>query len=224
MSANGSFAATFPKPSSTPCFSNAPPGSVTRENTPPRRSCLDERLVHLGFSRLGAPDLHAPPEQLIVGAVLAALALAPFGRAIGPRWFLTPRRVLAVVRLVAATSGRVAIANVKLSARIWNPRRPLSSGTIVVATHEHNDGDLAAMGLISALVVDNQIVDRRGPVVARRKVGRERNTRRQAERGRRHRQIVSLPRGVGDPDRWRRFAPFWVGVRDTGRNVSPRIS
>jgi multicomponent Na+:H+ antiporter subunit E len=30
---------------------------------------------------------------------------------------------------------------------------------IIVATHERSDGGLAAVGLISSLVVDNQIVD-----------------------------------------------------------------
>ncbi|MBV8462148.1 MAG: Na+/H+ antiporter subunit E [Acidimicrobiales bacterium] len=101
-------------------------------------------------------------EQLVVGAVVAALAafaLAPFGRAYGPWWFFTPRRLLAVARLLAAIAGRIVVANVKLSARIWTPRRPLSSGMIVVATHERRDGGLAATGLISSLVVDNQIVD-----------------------------------------------------------------
>jgi multicomponent Na+:H+ antiporter subunit E len=101
-------------------------------------------------------------EQLAFGAGIAAvtaIALAPLGRALGPWWFLTPRRLLAVARLLAETAIRVVVANVKLSARIWNPRRPLSSGMIVVATHERSDGGLAAVGLISSLVVDNQIVD-----------------------------------------------------------------
>jgi multicomponent Na+:H+ antiporter subunit E len=101
-------------------------------------------------------------EQLAVGvavAVIVAVALAPLGTAHGPWWFLTPRRLAAGLRLVVVSAGRVLTANLKLSARIWNPRRPLSSGMIVVATHEQREGGLAAVGLISSLAVDNQIVD-----------------------------------------------------------------
>lgn len=101
-------------------------------------------------------------EQLAFGAAIAAvvaLALAPLGRAHGPWWFLTPHRLAAALWLMAVTAGRVVVANVKLSARIWRPSRPLSSGMIVVATHERSDGGLAAVGLISSLVVENQIVD-----------------------------------------------------------------
>jgi multicomponent Na+:H+ antiporter subunit E len=101
-------------------------------------------------------------EQLAFGAAIAvavAVALAPLGPAQGPWWLLRPRRLVAAVRLILVTAYRVLVANLKLSARIWNPRRPLSSGMIVVATHERTDGELAAVGLISSLVVDNQIVD-----------------------------------------------------------------
>lgn len=101
-------------------------------------------------------------EQLAVGAVvsvLVALALAPLGSALGPWWLLNPRRLVAVLRLLVALAGRIVLANVKLAARIWSPRRPLSSGMIIVATHERSDGGLAAVGLLSSLVVDNQIVD-----------------------------------------------------------------
>lgn len=101
-------------------------------------------------------------EQIVFGAAVAvavAVALSPLGPAVGPWWFLTPPRLLATLRLLLETTVRVIVANVKLSARIWSPRRPLASGMIIVATHEHTDGGLAAVGLISSLVVDNQIVD-----------------------------------------------------------------
>jgi multicomponent Na+:H+ antiporter subunit E len=101
-------------------------------------------------------------EQIAFGAGLAvvvAVILAPLGSAYGPWWFFTPRRLMATLRLVIVTAARVVVANIKLSIRIWSPRRPLSSGMIVVATHERSDGGLAAVGLISSLVVDNQIVD-----------------------------------------------------------------
>jgi multicomponent Na+:H+ antiporter subunit E len=101
-------------------------------------------------------------EQLLFGAVVAlmvAVALAPLGGALGPWWFFRPCRLVGCIRLVLVTASRVVVANLKLSARIWNPRLPLTSGMIIVATHERSDGGLAAVGLISSLVVDNQIVD-----------------------------------------------------------------
>jgi multicomponent Na+:H+ antiporter subunit E len=101
-------------------------------------------------------------EQLLFGAVVAvlvAVAAAPLGPAAGPWWFLTPRRLLATLRLIAVTAVRIVAANVKLSIRIWRPSRPLESGMLIVATHERTDGGLATVGIISSLVVDNQIVD-----------------------------------------------------------------
>jgi multicomponent Na+:H+ antiporter subunit E len=101
-------------------------------------------------------------EQLLVGAmvaVLVAVATLPLGPVAGPWWFLTPRRLFATVRLIVITAVRIVAANVKLSIRIWRPSRPLQSGMIIVATHERTDGGVAAVGIISSLVVDNQIVD-----------------------------------------------------------------
>jgi multicomponent Na+:H+ antiporter subunit E len=101
-------------------------------------------------------------EQLVVGAVVAivvAVALAPLGPAVGPWWFFTPRRLVGTGRLLLLTAVRVVIANVKLSIRIWRPSRPLASGMVIVATHARTEGELAAVGIISSVVVDNQIVD-----------------------------------------------------------------
>ena len=101
-------------------------------------------------------------EQLGVGvlvAVVAAAALAPLGPVVGPWWFFTPRRLVATGRLVLKTAARVVVANVKLSIRIWRPSRPLHSGMVIVATHARTEGELAAVGIISSVVVDNQIVD-----------------------------------------------------------------
>jgi multicomponent Na+:H+ antiporter subunit E len=50
-------------------------------------------------------------------------------------------------------------ANLSLSRRIWSPSRPLRPGMVVVPTELRSDGGLAAVGLISSLIVDNQIVD-----------------------------------------------------------------
>lgn len=101
-------------------------------------------------------------EQLLFGAVisvLVAVALSPLGDAQGPWWFLRPRRLAAVARLVVEAAWRIVVANVKLALRIWSPRRPLSSGMVVVPTHERSDGGIAAVGIITSLIVDNQITD-----------------------------------------------------------------
>jgi multicomponent Na+:H+ antiporter subunit E len=54
---------------------------------------------------------------------------------------------------------RIVRANVKLARRIWSPRRPLSSGMLIIPTWARADGELAWTGLITSLIVDNQIVD-----------------------------------------------------------------
>ena len=101
-------------------------------------------------------------EQEAVGAgfsVLVAAAVAPYG-AVAPLWrLLGPRRLLAVVRLVVEALVRIVVANLKLARRIWTPRRPLSSGMVIVPTECSSDGALCAVALISSLIVDNQIVD-----------------------------------------------------------------
>jgi multicomponent Na+:H+ antiporter subunit E len=101
-------------------------------------------------------------EQLIFGALVAlvvALALAPLGNVAGPWRLLRPRALAGGIRLVIATAGRVFLANLRLSRRIWDPRRPLSSGMVITPTRERADWGLTAVGLISSLIVDNQIVD-----------------------------------------------------------------
>lgn len=101
-------------------------------------------------------------EQLVIGAVFAvlvAVALYPLGDVPGPWWLLHPRRAVAIVRLLLEAAGRVLVANVKLAARIWSPRRPLQSGMVIVPTRERSDGGLAAVGIITSLIVDNQITD-----------------------------------------------------------------
>ena len=51
------------------------------------------------------------------------------------------------------------VANLRLTRLIWTPSLPLRSGMVIVPTDERSDGGLAAVGLISSLIVDNQIVD-----------------------------------------------------------------
>lgn len=101
-------------------------------------------------------------EQLLFGAVIAilvAVALAPLGDVLGPWWFVRPSRAVATVRLLLAAAVRIVVANVKLAARIWSPRRPLSSGMVVVPTQARGEGGVAAVGIVSSLIVDNQITD-----------------------------------------------------------------
>jgi len=45
------------------------------------------------------------------------------------------------------------------SRRIWTPSLPLASGMVVVPTELRSDAGVGALGLITSLIVDNQIVD-----------------------------------------------------------------
>jgi multicomponent Na+:H+ antiporter subunit E len=101
-------------------------------------------------------------EQLLAGALAAAavaVAVAPLGGAAGPWLLLRPRRLAGAAWLVAVTAGRVAVANVRLARRIWDPRRPLASGMVIAATPERRAGRLTAVGLMTSVVVDTQLVD-----------------------------------------------------------------
>ncbi len=101
-------------------------------------------------------------EQLLFGAVVAILiacALSPLGNAQGPWWFLTPRRLVASLRLITVAAAKVLVANLSLARRIWSPRRPLQSGMVIVPTHERGEGSVAAVGIITSLIVDNQVTD-----------------------------------------------------------------
>lgn len=104
----------------------------------------------------------ATAEQLIFGAVLAALcgvAMAPLGNVVGPWKLLDPRRIVALLRLGGYAAVQIVRANVELARRIWAPSRPLASGMVIVPTLARTDGELAATGVITSLIVDNQIVD-----------------------------------------------------------------
>ncbi|HEX6471256.1 MAG TPA: Na+/H+ antiporter subunit E [Streptosporangiaceae bacterium] len=101
-------------------------------------------------------------ETLLFGAgiaVAAAVALAPLGDVVRPWRLLRPRRLATVVRLALVAAGQVVTANLRLSRRIWAPSRPLRSGMVVAPTHATSDGGLAAVGLLTSVIVDNQLVD-----------------------------------------------------------------
>lgn len=104
----------------------------------------------------------ATAEQLIFGAVLALLiagAMAGLGPVAAPWSVLRPRVLLGVPALALRCAGRIVRANLVLAVRIWSPSLRLRSGMVVVPTEMHTDGELAATGLLTSLIVDNQIVD-----------------------------------------------------------------
>jgi multicomponent Na+:H+ antiporter subunit E len=101
-------------------------------------------------------------EQLTFGALLAisvGVAFASLGEVAAPWSVLDPRRFVALLRLTIESALRVVRANVSLSRRIWSPSRPLASGMVIVPTEMRDDGELAAVGVITSVIVDNQIVD-----------------------------------------------------------------
>jgi multicomponent Na+:H+ antiporter subunit E len=101
-------------------------------------------------------------EQVLFGAFIAAVvavALAPLGDVPGPWRLLRPRALAGGAWLLAAAAGRSFLANLRLSRRIWDPRRPLASGMVITPTREREDWGLAAVGVVSSLIVDNQLVD-----------------------------------------------------------------
>jgi multicomponent Na+:H+ antiporter subunit E len=105
-------------------------------------------------------------EQLAVGAAVSAAvaaALAPLGGVAAPWRLLSPRRLFSVIRLAAVSAGRIFAANLRLSRRIWSPgqslHRGLRSGMVIAATGERSEGGLAAIGILTSVIVENQLVD-----------------------------------------------------------------
>lgn len=101
-------------------------------------------------------------EQLVTGGLVAAawaLALAPLGDVARPWRLLRPAVLVASVRLVVESLGRILVANLGLARRIWNPSRPLRSGMIIVPTRLRTERGVGGTGLVTSLIVDNQIVD-----------------------------------------------------------------
>ena len=104
----------------------------------------------------------ATAEQLSVGAASSlaiGFGLAGFGPVVAPWTALAPRRFARSLLLLGDALVRIVRANLSLARRIWSPSRPLRTGMIIVETQARTDGELAATGLITSLIVDNQIVD-----------------------------------------------------------------
>lgn len=101
-------------------------------------------------------------EQVVVGAavsVAVAAALAPLGGVAAPWRLLSPRIMAGVVRLAVVSAGRIFVANLRLARRIWSPGRPVHSGMVIAATRQRSEGGLAATGILTSVIVDNQLVD-----------------------------------------------------------------
>jgi multicomponent Na+:H+ antiporter subunit E len=102
-------------------------------------------------------------EQLVCGALAAAamtaILLPLMDGVVRPWALLHPRRAAAVARLIPVCAARIVLANLRLARRIWTPHRPLAPGMVVVPTALDSAAGLAGVGLLSSLIVDNQLVD-----------------------------------------------------------------
>jgi len=101
-------------------------------------------------------------EQLLSGALLA-IAVAAANHGLGtvarPWAVVAPRRLTALVRLAAVTSWRLLVAGMSLSRAVWFGGSRPPSGLVTIDTDERRDGGLAAVGLLTSLTPDNQLVD-----------------------------------------------------------------
>jgi multicomponent Na+:H+ antiporter subunit E len=110
-------------------------------------------------------------EQVAFGLAVSfavALALAPLGPVVPPWRVLTPGRLRAALGLLVTSLGRIVVANLRLAVRIWAPSRPLSSGMVITPTTQRSVFGLTVVGLLTSVVVDNQLVDvdrRRGELL-----------------------------------------------------------
>ncbi len=101
-------------------------------------------------------------EQSIVGAAVAAavaLACAPLGDVAAPWSLLRPKPFVNVARLCGRAGVDIVRSNLSLAKRIWSPSHPVRPGMIIVPTAMRSDAGLTAVGLITSLIVDNQLVD-----------------------------------------------------------------
>lgn len=104
----------------------------------------------------------ATAESLAFGAglaVLVGMALSPMGDVVAPWRVIDPRRLVPLLALTVLSLGRIVRANLVLAWRIWSPRRPLHSGMVIVPTELRSEATLGAVGLVTSLIVDNQVVD-----------------------------------------------------------------
>lgn len=103
-------------------------------------------------------------EQLLFGAGIAAavaVGLAPLGDVARPWRLLTPRKLAGAAVLLALAARKIIAANLRLSRLIWDPRlrQRLRTGMIIVPTSQDTPGGLTAVGLVTSVIVDNQLAD-----------------------------------------------------------------
>lgn len=101
-------------------------------------------------------------EQAVFGvaiSIVVAALLAPLGPVVPPWRLPAPATARAAVLLLVTSVARVVVANVRLAARIWAPSRPLRSGMVIVPTRQRSVAGLTIVGLLTSVVVDNQLVD-----------------------------------------------------------------
>jgi multicomponent Na+:H+ antiporter subunit E len=101
-------------------------------------------------------------EQMAFGAAIALVvgwSLAGLGNVSGPWALLSPRRLGPTLALAIRAAGSIVKANISLSRRIWSPSRPLRPGMVIVPTEMRTEAGVAAVGIVTSLIVDNQIVD-----------------------------------------------------------------
>lgn len=104
----------------------------------------------------------ATVEQVSAGIILSALvatACRPLGEVAGPWRVLSPRRLVALCRLGAVLAARVVVANLRVARLVWSPRAEPPSGMVIVPTRMRGDGELAAVTVLTSVVVDSQLVD-----------------------------------------------------------------
>ena len=92
-------------------------------------------------------------------ALAVAMACAGLGEVGAPWSLFDPRRLPLLIRFAGEVLIRIVRANLSLAWRIWSPRRPLRSGMLILPTDMTSEGGLTAVGLITSVIVDNQLVD-----------------------------------------------------------------
>jgi multicomponent Na+:H+ antiporter subunit E len=100
-------------------------------------------------------------EVLTVGAFVCLLVTAAMLPLLADTGTIrvTPGRVVRTFELGLLAAGKMVLANLQLARRIWAPSRPIKSGMVVVPTRVRSDAGLCAVGVLTSLIVDNQIVD-----------------------------------------------------------------
>jgi multicomponent Na+:H+ antiporter subunit E len=104
----------------------------------------------------------ATVEVIVTGllvSALCALAVTRLGPLPAPWCVLRPSVAIPLARLAGSLAVRMVSANVRMAARIWSGDPPPRTGMIVVPTRARDEGRLGAVGLLTSLVVDNQVVD-----------------------------------------------------------------